>query len=98
MPASGNIDDLYAYCLGWPLWHELGNWLALILSACFITKRSWYWLWRKPCGCDKRQTALNRLGQWLYSLTKSVPTVICRTCRVLGSYSRNFTCKPRSGC
>src|SRR5207244_8845880 len=33
-----------------------------------------------------------------YSVMKSVATVACRTCRVLGSYSRIFTCNPLSGC
>lgn len=52
-------------CYGWPSWHELGYWMALVLAACFITKRSWSWLWRRPCGCEKRQAWLNRFGGYL---------------------------------
>ncbi len=55
-------------CQGTPRPHEWGHWLALILGAFFIDKRSWLWLkarlgLKPQCGCDKRQAMLNAIGR-----------------------------------
>lgn len=57
-------------CKGWPLSHEFGHWLALLLSAVGLRKRDYLWLKSKlgmkpKCGCDKREEALNNLGRSL---------------------------------
>lgn len=53
-------------CPAWPRPHELGNWLELLLAACFIRKSGYVRLkrllgFKAACGCDKRQHWLNRL-------------------------------------
>lgn len=64
---EGGWERLYSECRGLPRFHELGGWLELILEAAFITKPRWLWIKgmvgaKQSCGCQERQTALNRLG------------------------------------
>ncbi len=84
------------WCGAWPFWWELGCWLTLILEAVLLRREAYLWLKRKlgfgpQCGCAGREALLNRLGAWIYSVTKSVATVTCRAWRVLSSYTRMRT-------
>lgn len=67
MPPSGDWTKLHAECRGWPLPHEWGHWFTLWLEVFGLNKRRWNWLrvkfgFTKPCGCGKREAALNKLG------------------------------------
>lgn len=70
MPPSGDANRLHTECTGWPLWFEFGYWTELLLSAFYLTPRSRWALWQywgvRCKSCDKRESALNRLGRWLY--------------------------------
>lgn len=72
-PTPHPHDRIFAECNRWPKCHELGHWLALILEAFFLTKRSWLRLkmlcgFKPVCGCQKREESLNTLGKRLAAL------------------------------
>lgn len=60
----------HATCRVWPLWHEFGEWLAILLAAVGVNPRRWGWVrWKlgfdEPggCGgCEARKRWLNTLG------------------------------------
>ncbi len=65
------LANINSTCDAIPLSHEWGHWLALILGAFFIDKRSWLWLkarlgFKPTCGCEARETWLNRIGHSLF--------------------------------
>lgn len=68
---DGNMDKIWRNCDGWPLPHELGHWLTLLLAAVGIHKSGYVWLKRRlglgpKCGCGQRAERLNTWGHWFF--------------------------------
>lgn len=65
-PTPHEHGKIYAECLAWPRWHELGHWTALWLEVFGLSKKRWAWLvGAKGCGCGQREAALNHAGSRL---------------------------------
>ena len=69
------LDRVIGDCYGWPLWHEFGQWLSLLLEAVGITKSGYSSLRRRlgfkgNCGCGKREAAADAIGD---GLRRSLP-------------------------
>ena len=66
-------DLIFGDCSRWPFWWEFGEWLSLLLAACFITQDGVAWVrWKLGldeivCECPARIAWLNTLGGRLAS-------------------------------
>lgn len=62
-------------CSAWPEWHEVGEWVEIVLSAAGITKRRWTWVSKRlglveiSCKCPARKAWLNTFGGRLATST-----------------------------
>src|SRR5262245_47914144 len=64
-------------CSAWPEWHELGEWLAILLAAVWVTPELATWLQRKlgliepggTCTCNRYKEWLNTFGGRLATST-----------------------------
>ena len=64
-----------ARCRVLPFFWEFGHWLTLLLGIFGISKSGVNWIryrlgLKKPCGCDKREAALNTIGERFRSLVR----------------------------
>lgn len=63
-------SDCHAPCKSLPLWHEFGEWVAIVLGLVGVTPSRWGWVWWKlglieaaGCsGCEARKAWLNTFG------------------------------------
>lgn len=74
-PTASPVGNCKAPCRALPLWWEWGYWLTLWLGVFGISKAGLNWLrWRMGlltvCSCDKREAALNTIGERISSLIK----------------------------
>jgi hypothetical protein len=70
VPMHRSPIDIHRPCEAWPLWWELGHWIALCLAVAGINQRRFNWMRFRlglttACGCGGRIETLNKSGGWL---------------------------------